>query len=114
VARGAVDRFRRGLLRRMGLESPPADPEQWVPVFSGLLDDVETGFSEQAARIRDALTEAGIDARQQPYVLPDHHSSRFWGGPGVTGRIEIAVVVRRRDQPRAEQLLATRDAPADG
>jgi hypothetical protein len=97
----------------MGLEAGPADPDHWVRVFSGLLDDPETGFSEQSARIYDVLTGAGIDARQQPYVLPDHNWSLL-GGPSATRRIEVAVLVRRRDESRAERALVAQQLDAHG
>jgi hypothetical protein len=108
----AANRFRRGLLRRMGLEAGAADPDEWVRVHSSPSTDPGGLFAAQRARIQAALTSAGIDVREQPYLLPDHNS-RYSVGTSPAERIEIATLVHRRDARRAGQVLADHEARVD-
>ena len=56
---------------RLGLQAPPPDPDEWVPVISGRVEDAETGFSGRALRAAEVLEDAGIEAQQRPYVACD-------------------------------------------
>jgi hypothetical protein len=89
----------------MGLEAGAADPDEWVRVHSSPSTDPGGLFAAQRARIQAALTSAGIDVREQPYLLPDHNS-RYSVGTSPAERIEIATLVHRRDQAQAERVLA--------
>jgi hypothetical protein len=100
---------RRGWRQRLGLKPATADDSgTWVAVASGQVDDAETGFSEQATRVADALKAAGIEVRLHPYVVPDQRgtgvgligAALLVSSPGVTERIRVAVQVHPREVDR--------------
>jgi hypothetical protein len=93
----------------MGLQAEPPDQDEWVRVFSSPSDDPDGIFARQRAEIREALAAAGIDSRQQPYLLPDH-TSFYSIGESASARIEVGILVHRHDQPQAVQALAARQA----
>lgn len=70
-------------------------------------NNAQTGFSRTAARAAQELTDASIEAEQRPYTLPD--STGFHALPGAIpspfDRIRVAVLVRRRDLERANEVL---------
>jgi hypothetical protein len=78
-----------------------------VPVTTALIDNAETGFSTTAARAAQLLTDTGIETEQHPYALPDNTGSLGLSGaiPSPVDRIQVAVVVRRRDLERAKEVL---------
>jgi hypothetical protein len=100
-------------LKWVGLQEPPVDPDAWMAVAKDLgVDDAETGVSEVASRIADALTAAGIEAHQRVYARPDQGRNSsftlqsFGGGLPAANRVRIAVVVHNRDLERAQKLVA--------
>ena len=103
-------------LRWVGLqepETPAVDPDAWTPVAHGLqVDDTENGTSEAASRVTAALTAAGIESHQRPYLLQDDISMgrvglRLLGpGPPAVDRIRLAVLVQNRNLPRAGEVVA--------
>ena len=105
MADGRV-RQRRTWRERLGLQPPPQDPDEWVPVTSATVDDANTGFSSLASPSAKALEAAGIETQQKPYVLPDAPATRT-SGPDVTDRIRVAVLVHHRDLDRARERLRT-------
>jgi hypothetical protein len=97
----------------VGLQEPPVDPDAWMAVAKDLgMDDAETGVSEAASRIADALTAAGIEAHQRVYARPDQGRNSgftlqtFAGGLPAANRVRVAVVVHNRDLERAQKLIA--------
>jgi hypothetical protein len=76
------------------------------------IDDVETGSSEVATQISEALKEAGIEAHQRVYARPDQgRTSAFTlqalvGGLPAANRVRIAVLVHNRDLEQAKKLVA--------
>jgi hypothetical protein len=98
-------------LKKLGLEPAPPPPEQWVPLVAGRVDDAETGFSRLASGVAGVLKDAGIDAQQRPYVVPDQNvavASWLRGtfvGPSATERIRIAVLVHYGDLEQARQRI---------
>jgi len=94
------------LRQRLGLRPSPPDPDEWVAVASARIDDTDTGDSMIASRLAEVLGEAGIEAQQRRYVVPDNHSlPTFTSGPGARDRLQVAVLVRRRDLQRTQERL---------
>jgi hypothetical protein len=104
-----AENAQRGWLERLGLKTDRADPEEWVIVASSRQDT--ESVSQYAERTVDILAEASIQAEAKPYVRPDDSTLRgITGDDGSTAqsRLRVAVVVRRRDQVRAEEILRQR------
>lgn len=98
----------------MGLEAPPADPEAWVPVATGRVDDPDTGASNFASAVAKALTEDGLEAHQRPYVVPDNHglaAAANLTNPSAVDRVRVAVLVHTRDVARARSIVGTAEDP---
>lgn len=101
-----------GRLRRwVGLGARGASaPGEWVEIVSHLrIDDPESGGSSQAERVCDVLAAGGVETNRRSYVLPD---STYWfggAGPKAADRLRVAVLVRRRDLDRGNELLDERD-----
>jgi hypothetical protein len=94
----------------VGLQEPPPDPEAWVPVATGPVDDSGTGASSYASTISQALTDAGIEARQRPYVVPDNRglaAALLVVNQSAADRVRVAVLVRARDLERARSVVGT-------
>jgi len=104
--------MRRSLLRRLGLQAdePPPDPEAWVAVGSFPADG-ESGSSTDAARAVATLADAGIDARQRTYLVPDKESWSVQRIASTADRIRVAVLVRERDRKRAASLVPSDETP---
>lgn len=97
---------KRGWLERLGLKAAEAAPDDWVVVAR--LPVQSQGRSSGAEKMVEKLTEAGIEARAERFVLPDDSASRGWvgdTGPGAQDRVRVAVQTRRRDQARANVVL---------
>ena len=65
-------------------------------------------ISNYAERIVELLAEAGVQAEAKPYVRPDAQGlSGITGGDGptATARVRVGVMVHRRDQARAEEIV---------
>jgi hypothetical protein len=97
---------KRGWLQRLGLKADEPRPEDWVEVATGQVDS-KTG-SSYADKMVKRLVRAGIEAHAKPYVLPD--DSAFSGSVGAIGpdaetRVRFGVLVRRRDQAQAKELI---------
>jgi hypothetical protein len=97
----------------VGLQEPTIDPDAWMAVAQDLgVDDAETGFSEAASRISDALKAAGIEAHQRVYARPDQgRTSAFTlqalvGGLPAANRVRVAVVVHNRDLEQANAIVS--------
>lgn len=97
----------------MGLQEPPLDPDAWMAVAKDLaVDNADTGLSEEASRIADALEAVGIEAQQRAYARPDQGRNSgftlqaFVGGLPAANRVRVAVVVHSRDLERAQKLVA--------
>jgi hypothetical protein len=86
----------------VGLQEPPPDPDAWVPVASGPVDNPTAGTSRIAARIAETLQRAGIDTQQRRYVA--QASVAGYGGGGSGGGVGVAVLVHERDLERARTL----------
>jgi hypothetical protein len=104
---------RKSWRERLGLRQPVPDRDEWVPVTAAPIDNAETGFSSDATQAAQALKDAGVEAQQRPFVLPD--STGFMGAAGgfsrgVTDRIQVAVLVHRRDFERAKEVLRPHDS----
>lgn len=104
---------RRKWLKWVGLQEPTIDPDAWMAVTQDLgVDDAETGFSEAASRISDALKAAGIEAHQRVYARPDQgRTSAFTlqalvGGLPAANRVRVAVVVHNRDLEQANAIVS--------
>lgn len=102
---------KRRWLKWVGLQESEPDPEAWTAIATGIpIDEPATGTSDTAAGIVEILRRAGIEARQQVYVLPDQVKLTI--GPGVAGdsgpdpasRLRVAVLVHNRDLERATGL----------
>lgn len=111
---------KRRWLKWIGLQEPPIDPDAWMAVAQDLgVDDAESGFSEAASRIADALKAAGIEAHQRVYARPDQgRTSAFTlqalvGGLPAANRVRIAVVVHNRDLERAKSIVSNLPMPQD-
>jgi hypothetical protein len=98
---------KRGWLQRLGLRSAPPDPEEWVEVADGGVDSAVG--SHVVAELVQQLTELGIDAQEKSYVAPDG-AFNLSGGPDAQSRLRFAVMVHRRDQPRASEFLRSHQA----
>jgi hypothetical protein len=97
---------KRGWLERLGLKADGPRPEDWVEVATGLVDS-KTG-SSYADKMVKHLMRAGIEAHAKPYVLAD--DSAFRGSVGAIGsdaetRVRFGVLVRRRDQAQAKEVI---------
>jgi hypothetical protein len=97
---------KRGWLERLGLKADEPRPEDWVEVATGQVDS-QTG-SSYADKMVKQLMRAGIEAHAKPYVLPD--DSAFGGSVGAIGpdaetRVRFGVLVRRRDQAHAKEMI---------
>lgn len=105
-------------LRWVGLKEPPPDPDSWVPVARGFRPDAAQGpsppeaalaadwASSDAVGLVDALSHAGIEARQRPYSF----SGISTGHGGFTmdsgAEVRIGVLVHNRDRSRAAPIVA--------
>jgi hypothetical protein len=97
---------KRGWLERLGLKADAPRPEDWVEVATGQVDG-KTGSSYADEMVKQ-LMRVGIEAHAKPYVLPD--DSAFSGsiggvGPNAEARVRFGVLVRRRDQAQAKELI---------
>jgi hypothetical protein len=104
-------------LARLGLQEPPADPEAWVPVATGRVDDPGTGASNYAKTIAQALTDAGIEAQQQPYVVPNNRglaAAVLLVNRSAAERVQVAVLVHTRDLALARSVVANAHDPELG
>jgi uncharacterized protein with PIN domain len=94
----------------VGLQEPPLDADSWVPVVRGLrVSDEQSGKSKLGARLIKLLADGNIRAEQQAYEFASGQYSRgavsgllMMGGDQAVHR--IAVMVHRRDQPRATEI----------
>jgi hypothetical protein len=99
-----LTKHRHVWLEWLGLEGPPPDADSWVAVARGLLPDSPGAkASRLAAQMVDALTQAGIEARQRLYQF---YNADTGGGASVFGLASqmeacVAVVVHDRDLLRA-------------
>jgi hypothetical protein len=94
----------------MGLDVEP-DPEAWVRVTALPVEDAQTLVSQRARKIVEALHQAGIEARTEPYVIPDS-GARFYRlqPPGeASDRVRATILVRVRDHDAAIELLRRRE-----
>jgi hypothetical protein len=101
----------------MGRQEPPPNPEAWVPVATGRVDDTDTGASNYAATITQALTDAGIDAQQRPYVVPDNSglaAAVLLVNRSAAERVQVAVLVHTRDLARANEVVTNAHDPELG
>jgi hypothetical protein len=101
----------------VGLEEPPADPEAWVPVATGRVDDADTGASNYASAIAQALADAGIEAQQRPYVVPDNSglaAAVLLVNQSAGERVRVAVLVHNRDLARARPVVGNAHDPELG
>jgi hypothetical protein len=100
---------KRGWLERVGLKAKEPSRGDWVVVDKGPVDSrVSSSYADELV---ERLTEAGIDARTEPYVLPDAgagFSRAASTGPSARERVLVAVLVRRRDQARAKAVVDSR------
>jgi hypothetical protein len=97
---------KRSWLERMGLKAGEPSPGDWVVLEKPPLES-QVG-SSYADEMVQALTDAGIDARTEPYMSPDHgdgYSRAANPGPSAQQRVLVAVLVRRRDEARARELV---------
>jgi hypothetical protein len=97
---------KRGWLERLGLKADEPRPEDWVEVATGQVDS-ETGSSYADEMVKQ-LTRAGIEAHTKPYVLPDDSALRGRigdVGPNAETRVRFGVLVRRRDQAKAKEVI---------
>ena len=96
---------KRGWLERLGLRASAPDPEDWVVVAEGKLDTESR--SSDAEGIVELLTGAGLEARAESYIRDDSALHGITGGetPRAQERVRVAVLVRRRDQARADGLM---------
>jgi len=97
---------KRGWLERLGLKADEPRPEDWVEVATGQVDS-ETG-SSYADEMVKLLMRAGIEACAEPYVLPDDSALRGRVGdvgPNAETRVRFGVLVRRRDQAQAKEVI---------
>jgi hypothetical protein len=105
-------------LARLGLQEPPPDPEAWVAVATGRVDDPDTGASNYAKTIGQALTDAGIEAEQRPYVVPNHRglaAAVLLFNQSAADRVQVAVLVRTRDVAAARSVVGdAHDPELDG
>jgi hypothetical protein len=100
-----TDHPKRGWLQRLGLKADDPDPEDWVIVARGWVD---SSFAERTVKL---LAKAGVEATAKPFVDPDDSALRgIVGGvgPNADARARVAVVVHRRDQGQAEEIMRSR------
>jgi hypothetical protein len=94
----------------VGLQEPPADPDSWVPVATGQVDDSDTGASDYASAVVQALAAAQIEAHQRPYVVPDSTglaAAVLLSSRSATDRVHVAVLVHARDVEHARTVVGT-------
>lgn len=94
----------------VGLQEPPRDPDAWVPVATGRVDDSETGASGYASAIVQALADAQIEAHQRPYVVPDNTgmaAALLVSNRSAADRVRVAVLVHSRDLEHARSIVST-------
>ncbi len=98
-----------GLRHLMGLDVEP-DPEAWVRVTALPVGDRQTLVSRRARKIIEAFHQAGIEARAEPYVIPDSGARLYrLQPPGeASDRVQAAILVRVRDHDAASELLRKR------
>jgi hypothetical protein len=97
---------KRGWLERLGLKADEPRPEDWVEVATGQVDS-QTG-SSYAKEMVKLLMRAGIEAYAKPYVVPDDSALRGRVGdvgPKAETRVRFGVLVRRRDQAQAQEVI---------
>lgn len=94
----------------VGLQEPPAGPDAWLPVATGRVDDSDTGASDYASAVVQALADAQIEAHQRPYVVPDNTglaAALFASNRSAADRVRVAVLVHSRDLERARPIVGT-------
>jgi len=106
-------RLRDELLKATGLGPHATDEDAWVGVESDRVDG-ETN-SSSADHAVQKLAQAGIEARQRPFVRPDGWSKPYavllGPGPDPQSRIRMEILVQHRDLTRAQQVLAAAEPP---
>lgn len=108
------DKPKHKLLKWVGLQAPPPDPESWVLVATGAVDNAGTGASDYASTIAKALGGKNIEARQHPYVVPDNTGLAAGAMPvskSTVARVRVAVLVHRRDLDRARAVVDPSSPP---
>jgi len=93
----------------VGLQEPPPDPDAWVPVATGRVDDPDTGASNYASAVVRVLADAGIEAHQRPYVVPDNAglvAAALLDTRSVDDRVRVAVLAHSVDLERARSVVA--------
>lgn len=94
----------------VGLQAPPADPDAWVPVTSGRVDDPDTGASGYTSAVVQALADAQIEAHQRPYVVPDSAglpAALLASNRSAADRVRVAVLVHARDVDQARIVVGS-------
>jgi hypothetical protein len=102
----------------VGLQSEPEDPEAWVPIATGRVDDPDTGASNYASAVVEALKDAGVEAHQRPYVVPDNRGLAAAANLislSPADRVRVAVLVHAHDVEHATSVVGTtQDGELDG
>ncbi len=103
-------------LARVRSNEPAPRLQDWVSVASVKIDDPESGFSDEARRAVKLLAEAGVEAQQHPYVLPDNTGFLALPGaiPSPVDRIRIAILVHSSDAGRAREIMRGSGQSAGG
>ena len=94
-------------LEWLGLEEPPPNADSWVAVARGFLPDgPDEKSSRLASQMVNALTQAGIQARQRLYQFYNADMGSGGGMFGLATGMEtcVAVVVPDKDLPRANAV----------
>ncbi len=94
----------------VGLQAPPADPDAWVLVASGRVDDADTGASGYASAVVQALADAQIEAHQRPYVVPDNaglSAALLASNRSSADRVRVAVLVHAREVDQARVVVGS-------
>jgi hypothetical protein len=74
------------------------------------VDDSDTGAADYSSAIVKALAEAGVEARQRPYVVPDNSglaAAANLVNQSAPDRVRVAVLVHTRDLERAKSIVGT-------
>jgi hypothetical protein len=112
-----AEKPKRRWLAWLGLQERPPNPEAWVPVATGRVDDTDTGASKYANTIAQALTDAGIEAEQRPYVVPDNSglaAAVLLVNRSAAERVQVAVLVHTHDLAQARSIVANAHDPELG
>jgi hypothetical protein len=78
------------------------------------MDDADTGASNYAKTIAQALTDAGIEAQQRPYVVPDNRglaAAVLLVNQSAADRLQVAVLVHTRDVAAARSVVGDAHHP---